>query len=525
MSQSVTNLSCDYLVIGAGAASLAFIDTLLTELPSTKVVLVDKNAAPGGHWVHDYDFVTLHQPSLLYGVASKQLEGNWMTNCILKGTLPWKHQATKKEILAYFQKFVDEKVASGQLQYFPECEYDFGAVQHNDTTTHAFASLGGNAKYTVQVKYKLVNGILGECKIPAQCPPQFAVDDGITLLTPNQLYDSYQQGSANKENTPIKKKYIVLGCGKTAMDTVVYLLRTMKVKPDDISWIIPADVWMLAREGPNGGGPWSYPRALLEAEGDREKACADLEAKGIFERLDKDITPTRFRFPVIGKDELKYMRKIKQIVRRGRVTSINLNDGTIKIGFGKDQEPWFLPPSDDIRAFVHCTSPGPFNGTEIDELFVSDTEMRLSLLFAPPVSISMSVLAKLESARRQGKLDLDFGNKLLRTGSVLNGDVPSENDVLRHLVRSFKLEGDVPSLMVSLSTLAVFFSLVDKDPMVGYEWMKANRLSFFSIPGFKSGILNDLSRLSAGGETLGFREDEIEMFTILHEKLLPLKDK
>lgn len=183
------------------------------------------------------------------------------------------------------------------------------------------------------------------------------------------------------------------------------------------------------------------------------------------------------------------------------------------------------PPSDAERFFIHCTSPGPFNGREIDELFVSDTEMRIFLLYAPPVSISMSVLAKLESARRQGKLDLDFGRKMLRAAALLNGDEPSDNDVLRHLVRGFMLSGDVPSLLVSLSTLAVFLALVDKDPMVGYKWMKANRLSFFSIPGFKSGIVGDLARLTTNGEKLGFSASEVEMFSLLHEKLQPLKDK
>jgi hypothetical protein len=57
--------------VGAGAASIAFIDTLITELSSVKIVLVDKKQAPGGHWVDAYGFVVrLHQPSLLYGVAS-----------------------------------------------------------------------------------------------------------------------------------------------------------------------------------------------------------------------------------------------------------------------------------------------------------------------------------------------------------------------------------------------------------------------------------------------------------------------
>jgi len=50
-------ITCDYLVIGAGAASLGFVDTLLADLPSAKVVIVDKNPAPGGQWNDAYDFV------------------------------------------------------------------------------------------------------------------------------------------------------------------------------------------------------------------------------------------------------------------------------------------------------------------------------------------------------------------------------------------------------------------------------------------------------------------------------------
>ena len=46
-------LDCNYLVVGAGAASLAFIDTLLLQLPSAKIVVIDKKPCPGGHWVDD----------------------------------------------------------------------------------------------------------------------------------------------------------------------------------------------------------------------------------------------------------------------------------------------------------------------------------------------------------------------------------------------------------------------------------------------------------------------------------------
>ena len=163
---------------------------------------------------------------------------------------------------------------------------------------------------------------------------------------------------------------------------------------------------------------------------------------------------------------------------------------------------------------------------EIEELFISKKEMRLFMLYAPPVSISPSVQARLEAARKKGSLDLEFGAELLRAGSMLvNGDIPSDNDVLLHLVHAFQLDGEVPDLLRSLSTLAIFLAIVDKDPMVGYEWMKSNRLSFFSIPGFKSGIVDDLNKMIGDGEKLGFTDNEIRMFKLLSGKLEVLKDK
>ena len=66
-------LRCDYLVVGAGAAGMAFVDTLLTEDPTCRVVLVDRRAKAGGHWVDSYPFVRLHQPSHYYGVNSLPL--------------------------------------------------------------------------------------------------------------------------------------------------------------------------------------------------------------------------------------------------------------------------------------------------------------------------------------------------------------------------------------------------------------------------------------------------------------------
>lgn len=51
---------------------MAFIDTLVSD-KQARVVLVDRNHQPGGHWTTACPFVRLHQPSALYGVDSPNL--------------------------------------------------------------------------------------------------------------------------------------------------------------------------------------------------------------------------------------------------------------------------------------------------------------------------------------------------------------------------------------------------------------------------------------------------------------------
>jgi cation diffusion facilitator CzcD-associated flavoprotein CzcO len=62
----------DYLIVGAGAAGLAFADTLVQETDA-HITIVDRHAKPGGHWNDAYPFVALHQPSAFYGVNSLPL--------------------------------------------------------------------------------------------------------------------------------------------------------------------------------------------------------------------------------------------------------------------------------------------------------------------------------------------------------------------------------------------------------------------------------------------------------------------
>lgn len=515
----IKQLECDYLIVGAGASPLAFVDTLLTELPDKKVIIIDKKSAPGGHWVDSYGFVHLHQPSLVYGLSSKQLEGNWLKLMLTKGMLPWKHRASKEEILKYYGSFVEEKVASKQLQFYPNTVYDFEKKDNSvDDGIHYFSSIDGSLSYKVKVNEKLVDGTQGECIIPHENPLPFPVDEGVRVMTPNQIYEAYQQKGKSR-NAMLQKKYVVLGAGKTGADAIVYLQREMNIDPANIAWVIAADVWMFDAGG-NGGNPFDWPKYMAKYENDMDKAAFTMEEKGLIVRLDKTVTPTRFRFPMIQRDEFKLLKKVKTTIRRGRATAIRrkYNSG-VTVEFGSDHSPWeaFAPIEDCV--FVHAASPGPFNGLPMVDIFDSPKKLTLNILFAPPVSQSMSCLAKIEAGRVKKTLNTEAMKRLAQGyGEKLEGNETDE-DLLKILIRGV----DLDSLHQATITQAVLLAILDNDPVVALNWLKGNRLSMLSIPGMKCESYEMVQELRSKGTKLGLTESDVQVLKVLSTEMEPLK--
>ena len=111
----------DYLVVGAGAMGMAFVDTLVSETDA-RVVLVDRNHQPGGHWTMAYPFVRLHQPSAFYGVNSRDLGSDTIDQ------VGWNEGlyelATAGEVCAYYDHVMRQQLLpTGRVSYFPMSEY------------------------------------------------------------------------------------------------------------------------------------------------------------------------------------------------------------------------------------------------------------------------------------------------------------------------------------------------------------------------------------------------------------------
>jgi len=111
----MNEIETDYLVVGAGASGMAFVDALIAE-SDADVVMVDRRHGPGGHWLDAYPFVRLHQPSANYGVTSRVLGADRIDET--GPNAGFYERSTAAEICEYYARVLDEDfLPSGQVRF------------------------------------------------------------------------------------------------------------------------------------------------------------------------------------------------------------------------------------------------------------------------------------------------------------------------------------------------------------------------------------------------------------------------
>ncbi|MGB5580280.1 MAG: hypothetical protein WBM68_06935 [Woeseia sp.] len=316
-----TLLETDYLIVGSGAVGMAFADTLLTE-SDARIVMVDRYPKPGGHWNVAYPFVTLHQPSAFYGVSSRELSKGRKDEVGLNKGL--NELASGAEVSAYFDEvMLHQFLPTGRVQYFPMCEY---------AGDGEFVSKLTGQQYKVEVGKKFVDATYLNTSVPATHTPSFSIADGVRFMPLNDL---------PKVSEP-PAGYVVIGGGKTGIDACLWLLL-QRVDPDTITWIMPRDAWLLDRQNTQPtpeffassiGSQAAQFEAIAKADS-IDDLFARLEAAGVLLRIDENVQPSMFHAATISKLELAELRRIKNIVRLGRVTSLEtdrivLDEGSIE---------------------------------------------------------------------------------------------------------------------------------------------------------------------------------------------------
>jgi hypothetical protein len=300
-------INADYLIVGAGAMGLAFVDVMLTETEAT-FAIIDKLGSPGGHWNHAYPFVRLHQPSYFYGVNSIQLGENRID--MVGRNKGMMELACGGEVAAYFDNYMRRQLlTSGRVQYFPQCAFDNGEA----------CSIASGRSYSVNVS-TIVDATYMNVKVPQVTPPSFPTEPGVNIVPPNAL--------TTLNHT--YESFVVIGAGKTACDTCLFLLD-MGVDPNRIVWIKPRESWLNDRKGlqPEDFDGTGFAGLILEqAKCVAESESLDdmfnrLEASGSLLRIDQKTDPTMYRCATVSRAELEDLRKIQNVVRLGRVQSIS----------------------------------------------------------------------------------------------------------------------------------------------------------------------------------------------------------
>ena len=327
-------IEADYLIVGAGAAGMAFADTLLTETEAT-IAIVDRNHRPGGHWNDAYPFVRLHQPSATYGVNSRALgSGRIDTHGLNQG---YYELASGAEIVAYFEAVMRERfLPSGRVRYLPMTDLGADGV--------AASRLSGERRAITA--RKTVDATWARTQVPSARPPAFAVTPGMICEPPNALPRLAAPGA----------DHVVIGAGKTAIDACCWLLEN-GADPDRIGWIMPRDPWLLDRGNfQTGDGFFERSAQTLAAEvealaeaGSVDDVFLALEARGVWRRIDPAVNPTTFHCAIVSDGELEQLRRIRNIVRLGRVNRIDADRIVLEQGD---------IPTGPAVLHIDCSAPG-----------------------------------------------------------------------------------------------------------------------------------------------------------------------
>ncbi len=375
----------DYLIVGAGAVGLAFADTLVAEDPECTVTIVDRHAKPGGHWNDAYGFVALHQPSANYGVNSLAFPNEHIdTHGPNMGLFAL---ASGAEVLAYFETVVNSRLLpTGRVTYL--ASHEFGGMDEDRKAT--VRPLFSDEEKTIKAGRKLVDATFYQTSVPSTHNRNFEVAESVDIVPPGALLELWK-----RDDQP--EHFVILGAGKTAMDTGVWLIQN-GVAPEDISWVRPRESWLWNRKYTQPGADnletsMAMQIALLEAAGKAQDGAELMRILGeddFYLRIDESVEPEMFHFATISQGEVDVLRRITNVIREGRVTAIE--QGRLVFADAEVEV-----PRDSL--FIDCTASAvPLETRRTKRPIFDGDTITLQPLHVPVVTFSAALAAFIETA-------------------------------------------------------------------------------------------------------------------------------
>jgi hypothetical protein len=351
---------------------------MLTEHSTATIVIVDRNSRPGGHWTKAYPYVKLHQSSCYYGVNSVKLGkhrdkyGNEVYDV--------HDRATGAEVLDYYQTVLDKFVATGRVRCFFNAEHQNDAA--NTIVVRNRTVLSDETVFCVKCR-KLVT-VATNVTVPSMRKPLIPVHESVDFVPLNEL--------SSRVDTGKYTNYVVFGNGKSGIDAVAHLVLAKRVDPSNITWILGRDAWYYLRDSFQDYYDSNWLFGKLTSAASVTETFLRYETDGLVCRLDLNVLPTVFKGAMVGTTEFETIRRVPNVVRKGRAVSVGAREILLERG-----TLWFDPST---TLLVDCMVDNQY-GYTFDENFTIFQAGRITL--GPEISIfnpsfSSAIIAFLECA-------------------------------------------------------------------------------------------------------------------------------
>ncbi len=230
---------------------------------------------------------------------------------------------------------------------------------------------------------KVVDCTYLNTSVPSTHTPNFEVGEGVKFMPLNDL--------PKLETAPVG--YVVIGGGKTGIDAILWLLE-QRVDPNMITWIKSRDAWLLNRKNTQPSmeffehtlGSQAAQFESIQHATSVEDMFDRLEKSGYFLRLDTDVWPTMFHGATISELELAELRRLKNVVRMGRVQSVSTSEIVLDQG---------TVPTTGDHLFIDCSASAITN-LEMKPIFQGDLITPQTVRSYQPV-FSASAIAHVEA--------------------------------------------------------------------------------------------------------------------------------
>jgi hypothetical protein len=299
-------------------------------------------------------------------------------------------------------------------------------------------SLLSGERHSITVRKKTVDAAYLTNAIPKTHTRKFEVAEGVTCIPPNdlpQLCTSF-------------KRFTVLGAGKTGLDACGWLLEH-GAPADAIRWIMPRDSWFLNRATTQPGeqffaqtfGAFAAGREAMAQATSATDYAHRMEAAGAWLRLDRGIEPRMFHGATVSEGELAELRRIRDVVRLGRVRRIEPNRLQLEASE--------MPAAPDTL-YIDCTA-GALSRPPTKPVF-DGARITLQMVRYPQFAFSAALIGFLEASLETDAEKNAFAAPLRIPDTVeesltqtpvdnLNRDACNRHPLVREWVTASRTEG------------------------------------------------------------------------------------